>query len=188
MKVYFAASGRGYDQLGDHYNQIYELIESLGNNHVDDTLGNIDSDEFYSGSREDQVNAYKQTEKHIRACDVVVVEVSLHSLSMGFVMQRALEVGKPTIALYLKGKIPHFALVVENEKLQVIEYTKEDLSDVLKDALDYSKDAADTRFNFFISPRHASYLDWVAKTKRVPRSVFLRNIIKKDMKANADYK
>jgi hypothetical protein len=107
---------------------------------------------------------------------------------MGFIMQKALELSKPVIALYHSNNSPFFATGIENDKLQVIEYNDENLERVLADALDYAKDQADIRFNFFISPKISNFLDWMSKEKRIPRSVYLRRLIENDMAKNDEYK
>jgi len=118
---------------------------------------------------------------------VVVLEVSMHSLSMGYFMQAALSMGKPVIALYVKGCYPAFAIGIENEKLQVIEYSMDNLVSVLEISLEYAQETSDIRFNFFVTPAISSYLDWVAKEKKLPRSVYLRRLIEDDMGKNDEF-
>jgi hypothetical protein len=66
----------------------------------------------------------------------------------------------------------------------------EDLAELGKEIpmlLDFASDQQDTRFNFFISPKHQNYLDWIAKYKKVPRSVYLRELIETDMANNSEF-
>jgi hypothetical protein len=99
----------------------------------------------------------------------------------------AISQGKPVIALYKGNNIPMLLSELDDPRVQVISYTDANLKKVLEDALNFAKDQADARFNFFISPSHANYLDWVAKNRRIPRSVYLRSLIKRDMEENKDY-
>jgi 2'-deoxynucleoside 5'-phosphate N-hydrolase len=187
MKIYFTASGRGSETFKNSFESIFQTVEDLGHTNIDDLVFTIDKDEFYKGTHIEQVKLYKKAIELLKKCDVVVLEVTVHSLSMGFVMQKALEIGKPVIALYQENNEPYFALSVDNEKLQVIEYTSANLKKVLHDALNYAHEQMDTRFNFFISPRIGNYLDWVAKKKRIPRAVYLRNLIEIDIKKNEKF-
>ena len=66
-------------------------------------------------------------------------------------------------------------------------YNDGNLETVLADALDYASSHQDVRFNFFISPAIGNYLDWISKEKKIPRSVYLRNLIEKDMEENEEY-
>ncbi|MBD3279232.1 MAG: hypothetical protein GF390_00800 [Candidatus Pacebacteria bacterium] len=191
MKVYFDYSARGLKQFEKNYQQIYRLIKKLGHTHLNDLTINEKSStyrkKFYEGDHKSRIAHFKRTMKHIKSADLVILEVSLHSLSMGYLLQKALESSKPVIALHLKDYEPYFATGIENDKLQVLEYTKNDLADVLKYAIDYAADQQDARFNFFISPKHQNYLDWIAKDRKIPRSVYLRNLIERDMSQNKDY-
>jgi uncharacterized glyoxalase superfamily metalloenzyme YdcJ len=187
MKIYFTASARGKKKFGNLYQEIFQTIEKLGHDNIDSTIIDNDSDDFYDGSHEVQIKVYEQAMKNIKDCDVVVLEVSVHSLSMGYVMQKALEKGKPVIAIYYQDHLPHFAAGIEDDKLQVIDYDEHNLENALKDAFDFAKDHQDARFNFFISPTQLNYLDSIARDTRTPRSVILRSLIEKDMAKNSEY-
>ncbi|MEN8253095.1 MAG: hypothetical protein ABFQ62_01825 [Patescibacteria group bacterium] len=187
MKFYFCASARGHKKLKEDYLGICGVMEEMGHQNLDDLATTVNPDSFYEGSHGDQIGHYERTIKNVKLSDVVVLELSTHSLSMGYIMQKALESGKSVIALYQGDNYPHFALGIDNDKLQIIEYGKDNLKESLKNALEFAKDQSDIRFNFFISPTIANYFDWIAKNKRIPRSVYLRRLIEADMKANTEY-
>jgi len=187
MKIYFTSSARGIKELKKKYGRIFESIENLGHKNLDNLILTIDKDVFYDGTHKDQSELYEQTIKFIKRSDIVILEVSVPSLSMGYVLHKALEMNKPVIALYQPGNPPFFAQGIENEKLQVIEYSDADVEGTLKDAIDYAQGKADVRFNFFISPSIGTYLDWISKVKKIPRSVYLRGLIEKDQSSNDEY-
>jgi len=187
MKIYFTSSARGIKELKKKYGRIFESIENLGHKNLDNLILTIDKDVFYDGTHKDQSELYEQTIKFIKRSDIVILEVSVPSLSMGYVLHKALEMNKPVIALYQPGNPPFFAQGIENEKLQVIEYSDADVEGTLKDAIDYAQGKADVRFNFFISPSIGTYLDWISKVKKIPRSVYLRGLIEKDLSDNDEY-
>ncbi|MGD9129281.1 MAG: hypothetical protein PVJ09_02230 [Candidatus Woesebacteria bacterium] len=192
MKIYFDSSGRGIDKFGKYYQKIYQLIIDLGHENINELIQAEQSkkfrQKFYNGKHDEKIKHYKRTINKIKKADVVVLELSVHSLSMGFLLHKALESGTPVIALYHKGFEPHYIMGVENDKLQVLEYSdKDDLKELLKYALNYASDQQDTRFNFFISPKHQNYLDWISRNKRIPRSVYLRDLIESDMNSNEEF-
>ena len=187
MKVYFSCSARGTKQFKEMYDKIALEIETLGHRHVSNYFEDSNPDEIYSSSHEQRVKFYKQTMRHIKSADVVILEVSTHSLSMGFIMQAALAMNKPVIALYIEDRAPAFATGIENEKLQVLDYSSENISRVLVEGLDYALETSDVRFNFFISPSIGVYFDWISKNKKIPRSVYLRTLIERDMAENEEY-
>ncbi|GIK83552.1 MAG: hypothetical protein BroJett025_01740 [Patescibacteria group bacterium] len=187
MKVYFTCSARGTQNFSNSYQKIYETVKKLGHEHTSDYAKDSDPGEVYGYSHEERVSLYEEAIRDLKSSDVVLLEVSTHSLTMGYLMQMALTLGKPVIALHLKDYKPAFAAGIEDDKLQVIEYTNEMLSEVLGDALEYAQSKMDFRFNFFISPAIGNYLDWISKVKKIPRSVYLRNLIEKDMEDNDEY-
>ncbi|KUK79229.1 MAG: hypothetical protein XD95_0535 [Microgenomates bacterium 39_7] len=187
MKIHFDASGRGFDEFGKYYKKIDDVIKELGHQSTNNMFDSSVVQQFYDGPHEKRVRRYKNLMTSLKQSDLVVLEVSIHSLSMGFWMQKALELNKPVIALHLKEYDPSFLQGIDNEKLQLIEYEEENLEEVLRYAIDFASDQQDTRFNFFISPKHQNYLDWISQNRKIPRSVFLRRLIEKHMEENEEY-
>ena len=187
MKIYFTSSARGVREFKKKYGRIFQTIEKLGHKNLDDLVLTIDKDVFYDGTHDDQTTLYEQTIKFIKESDIIILEVTVPSFSMGYVLHKALEMNKPVIALYQTGNPPFFAQGIENDKLQVIEYSESDIENTLRDAIEYAQGKADVRFNFFISPSIGNYLDWISRVKKIPRSVYLRGLIEKDLSDNDEY-
>jgi hypothetical protein len=100
----------------------------------------------------------------------------------------ALEKNKPVIGLHLIGREPILFKGMKNTKIKWIQYTSENLRQLLLDAIEEAKRNIDVRFNFFVSPKILAYLDWVAQKRMIPRSVFLRNLIEREMKKDKEFK
>jgi len=190
MKIYFVASPRAIGGEGSFLKQMYDYLKK-SNSMTSDLLVRLDEDnvkEFYGASHKEVVEHYKKTMLAIKKADMVIVEVSLHSMSMGFIVNKALELNKPVIALYKKGFEPYFFSGIENEKLRILEYTDKVWQETLDQAVNFGKGSGDVRFNFFVSPKILAYLDWVAKTKKLPRAVFLRELIEKEMRKDKEFR
>lgn len=187
MKVFFTGSPRALKTLKPEHEAIYTAIEKAGGVHLSKLVVAADPDEFYVRNHADVVKHYNDTMNAVKKSDIVVAEVSMHSMSMGFLINKALEQNKFVMALYLPDHKPFFLGGIENEKLQVIEYTKESVDRLIKDAFDKANEIVDTRFNFYISPEIGRYLDWVAKTKKLPRAVFLRSLLEKAMRNEKEF-
>ncbi|HYD34550.1 MAG TPA: nucleoside 2-deoxyribosyltransferase [Vitreimonas sp.] len=183
MKTYFVGSISGRDKYLKQYEAIVNTLKKLEYTVVEDTL-RPSHDEVYGLSDQEKVSFYKQVLKWISGSDIVVAEASHPSLGVGHEIAVALERGKPVIVLYTEGHAPHFLEGLDSEKLVVQKYSLENLEETLKSAIDFAISQADTRFNFFISPRQVAYLDFIAKTKKIPRSVYLRNLIEADREKN----
>lgn len=91
------------------------------------------------------------------------------------------------MVLYKKGHDSLFLNGLHSDKLFLVEYTDENIVETVKDSIDYAKDQSDTRFNFFLPPSLMSYLDWVSEKRKVPRSVYLRELIERDREKNREY-
>lgn len=187
MKVFFNASISGKKKYINHYKQIIEAIGSTSNKVVAAPVNQGNQKRVANESEEEAERYYRKLSGWIKSADVAVFEVSHPSLGIGYEVSYALNQGKPVIALHVEGKEPFIFESIPDDKLQVVEYDEENLLRILADSLDYAAEQMDTRFNFFISPKIASYLDWIARDKRIPRAVYLRNLIKNRMVSDKEY-
>jgi hypothetical protein len=188
MKIHFIGDLEG--EKSD-YEQIILSLERLGHDII--TRHSLERHiEDVKKESPKQSEAYaKKMHGWIARADVIVVEVSYPGLGSGFEVAQAVDLGKPVVVLYRPevGDEPFVLRAMEqrSEKVQVLSYSKESMMQVLKMALDYAAESNDTRFNFFISPNQQNYLDWISKNKRIPRAVYLRNLIEKAMEADEEY-
>jgi hypothetical protein len=191
MKIFLISSPRSVAKKPELYKKIYDFLAKENKMLSDLVLkwGNSDTvNDFYNASHNYRVEHYKRTMNCIQKADLVIVELSEHSMSMGYIVNRALEINKPVIALYKKGFEPYFFSGIENQKLQILEYEENNMLDVISEGIEKTKSLIDVRFNFFVSPKIISYLDWVAQKRMVPRSVFIRNLIEREMKKDKEFK
>lgn len=184
MHVFFTGSPRALLKFRREHVSIFEEIVKNGFKHLSRAVIDADPNQFYEQDQKQIIKHYQETLENLRKADIVVVEASTNSMSMGFLVNQALELDKPVIVFHLRDHTPFFFLGIQNEKLHIYEYSLDNVAKTVKDALDYAKDNSDVRFNFLISPRIGNYLDWVARHKKVPKSVYLRQLIEMDMKLN----
>ncbi len=186
MKIFFTGSLRGKKEFGLYYKQIYDLIESFGYKNLDDEILKLVETDFYQQINEKGQDAYIQLFNRkiqkLKEADIVIFECSTHSLSIGYMIEKALNINKPTIILYLEGHTPQFIIGDDNEKLVITAYRKDSLGQVLKSAFDKAENLRDKRFNFFVSPEILVYLDEVSRKYSISKSVFIRNLIEEHRK------
>lgn len=185
MKIFLNASPRGDKEFGKHYKIIYNELTKLGYQHVNHEVVKYNSEQFKKDmemGRKAQIDLYGRKIKAIKLADICIYETSLHSLGIGFLVNKSLEQGKPTIVLYYKNNIPHFISGAEDEKLIVREYTEENIKDVLKEAITVARERRDKRFNFFISPKLLDYLEKASSQQGVTKSKFIRNLLMDHMR------
>ncbi len=182
MKVYFSSTIKAKKVLAENFKHIYQTIEKLGHKNVSNFLLKTDPDQFYSRPTGMAKEHYRQMLKQIQSADVVIFEVSVASLGIGYLVNRVLEMEKPVILLHTKEHKPYLFRFLKDDKLQICEYELSNLKEVLKMALTNAKETANVRFTFFVTPKILAFLDFVAKKKHVPRAVFLRRLIETAMK------
>ena len=189
MKIYFTASITSLKDYEKEYRAIVSTMRKLGHIVIDDQVFDKEADEILSQSEKEQQKYYRTMLTKIGACDLMVAEVSFPStVHIGHELTLGLEKGKPVIALHKKGKRPVLFWGIDSEKFYLAEYDLENLEQILEDSIEYLSEQQEVRFNFFVSPNIQQYLDWVAKYKRTPRAVYLRELLERDMKENKDWK
>lgn len=181
MKVYFNTSHRGIKFFNNYYKLIYQYIKDLGYQINYDKIITVSSNDFYEtvekGGRTSHLEIYNENIKSMQEADIMVFEGSLPSLSMGFLIQKAVSMNKPTIVLYLKDNTPVLLVDHVEEKLIVKSYSDDNLKDVVKESLDQATEIRDKRFNFFISPDLLTYLNNASKDQGITKSTFIRNLL-----------
>ncbi|MBP6993778.1 hypothetical protein KBB12_00870 [Candidatus Woesebacteria bacterium] len=184
MKVYFTASLRGTQFYEQYYLKIYNAIEKLGHTNLDDEIFTLNRTKYYSEletmGRQADLVLYKKKMKQLQQADVCVFEVSLHSLSIGFQIEKAIHYLKPTIVLYLEENKPYFLDGIEDEKFILRSYNDSNIQEVLKECFDIAQKKKEQRFNFFLSPELLNYLESASKKKGSTKSNYIRNLLEKD--------
>jgi hypothetical protein len=191
MKIYFVASPRLVVREPELYREIHRHL-SRGNVMLSDKLitwsGEKSIGDVYSENTKELASGYRRAMEAVKKADVVMMEVSGHSVSMGFLASKALDLCKPVVAFYKKGAKPFFLSGISDPKFRLVEYDNKNVNDVLDLAVEEVKKGIDIRFNFFVSPKILAYLDWVSTNKKVPRSVFLRDLIEKEIKKDKEFR
>ncbi|PIR59672.1 MAG: hypothetical protein COU68_04305 [Candidatus Pacebacteria bacterium CG10_big_fil_rev_8_21_14_0_10_45_6] len=181
MKAFFTGSPRALKDYTAEHQQIYEAISRCGFTHLSDLVIKADPVAFYEKTNDEVFCHYKDTIECLKKADVLIAEISFHSLSMGYLVEKALGMNKPVIVLHQKNLTPFFFTGIENERLQIVAYDQSNVFEVVKNSLEYALTKQDVRFDFFVSSKISQFLDLVARVKKVPRSVYLRTLIERDM-------
>lgn len=189
MKVFFAVSLRVSSKYAREYKQIYNLIEKFGFKNLNDLPVMEDPEKFYQLDEESLAQVHINLSGKLKSADIVVIDATIHSLTMGFYIKMALDLDKPTIILHQPGSKPYYFSAIQNERLQILEYTQQTLSEVLKHGLSYASENTDSRFNLFLSSDLYNYLKWVARRYNTQKSNYIRSLLLKDKDQHlAEYK
>lgn len=186
MKVYFVGSIRGKKKYQANYETIVNLLKSKGHDVFEDTIRPSEN-EVYTMEAPQKSDFVSQVNKWIAASDIVIAEISFPSVGVGYEIAHSVSKGKPVVVLADNADAMHFVDGIIADKLVTVQYTNENLEAELSSAIEYASDIQDTRFNFFISPKHQNYLDWISKERKIPRAVFLRNLIEREMENDEEF-
>lgn len=191
MKIYFTAATVGVSEKHKkNYKLIVNVLKELGHRvRAEHIFGKYADKLVVKGDEasDETIALHRKMVTWKHQADIIVVEASNMSFAVGQEISYAVNNNKPVIALYHKGRRPDILEGVGTEYIHVVEYSSETLKKALKDYIEYAKDTVDTRFNFFISSRIEAFLDWISKERKVPRAVFLRQLIEEDMGKNKRY-
>lgn len=183
MKVFYSTTYKGVERYGGYFQKIADFVQELGYQLIEDKYFN--KPEQYDKDMQDadiRQSHYKNQITSIKKADFCIFETSTHSLGIGFMTMKSLDVGKPTIVLYHEDNVPVFLAGIEDDKLIVKKYTKDNLKKVLREAIDAARERRDKRFNFFISPKLLEYLEKTSTRQGVTKSKFIRNLITDHMR------
>jgi len=188
MKIYFAASLSGKNKHKESYESIVNSLKDLGHKLISDHVLKTDYESVKNASDRELVKYYKKTLHNISDSDLIVAEVSHPTIGIGHEISLAMEKGKPAIVLYEEGvPIPQILKAVPSGNVKTYKYTLENINQILSSAVKDMKGTLPIRFNFFIQSEINDYLDWISKAKRIPRAVYLRNLLEKEMAKNKEY-
>ena len=188
MKIYFGSSPRIKEQYAKEIERLYELIKKLGFKHTSNFINEVEP-KAYSQLEPEELNLlHQKTLREIKKADVCVFEASLQDLSVGFLINFALDVGKTVIVLSQSKDEPSLLPHIKEENLIFVSYTPKDLEEKIKEALEQARGRGDIRFNFFVTPQILSYLNWLSGRRRIPRAVYLRSLIEREMKKDTEFR
>ncbi len=190
MKICFVASIKNKEANVGSYEKIIEVLKESGDKVYYEHVMKYFQKDLNALTEDKKVEFHKKVIDLIKNSDLVVAEISSQSLSVGYLISMALDLSKPTVLLYKGQDKPNIISTLEqSDKLLVGSYKNDDDIKVVLETLLYkAKGKSDVRFNFFVSPKILAYLDWVAQKRMIPRSVFLRNLIEREMKKDREFK
>lgn len=186
MKIFFAAAYQSDKTALDRNKKLFEEVEKLGYTHLFDEAVKITYEEFaekFQGKKEEYIKHSSNFIKKIQSADICIFEVSSHSLGIGFSVEKALDLNKPTIGLYHEDSNPIFLAGVEDDKFIMQKYSDKNYKKVIREALEIARERRDKRFNFFISPKLLEYLEKASTAEGNTKSKFIRNLIVNKMRS-----
>ncbi|OGF99249.1 hypothetical protein A2Y99_03185 [Candidatus Gottesmanbacteria bacterium RBG_13_37_7] len=182
MLVYFTASVVGKKHYQSNYQKIIDILEKEKCNTISDHILKSTESQIRLETKEERIKFQNQLDKWINSCDCLIAEVSFPSISVGYEISLALSRGKPVLMLYTGDRPPSLLVQHKDEKLICEKYLFANLKDVIKDFLNYVRDAEGSRFTFYITSEIATFLEEVSQKEKLPKAVYLRKLIEKEIR------
>lgn len=187
MKILLLASIHGKKANDSLYQKLVDEIKKTGNSVKADHILKTSHENIAQMDEKKNIDFHVSIIEQTKKADAIFAELSYTSTSVGYLVALAAESGKPVVIFYSGAEEPHLFKTLEktNERIAVVRYQRpEDLERLVPQMVDFISENQDVRFNFFLTPTLSSYLDWVSRTYKVPRSVYLRRLIDEDMIQN----
>lgn len=121
MKIYFAGSIKGGREKREEYEKLIGFLNEFGcvlTEHLGKEDWTIQNEEKYSDNEEEHV--YIRDVKWIDECDVVVAEVSIPSLGVGYEIGYAESKNKKVICLYDINAEKNLSFMLSGNKRNII--------------------------------------------------------------------
>jgi nucleoside 2-deoxyribosyltransferase len=125
LKFYFCGSIRGGRQLAADYQEIINMLKPYGEvltEHLGDDQEIESKDRILS-----DVQIHDRDMDWVRQSDMVVAEVTIPSLGVGYEIGRAIELGKPVLSLFNSGSGFYLsAMIGGSEGVSMVQYEQID--------------------------------------------------------------
>ena len=184
MVIFFTASLRA---KAAHLKQYQAIFRYLAQEHtvLAEHVFNLELDQVISWSPEYHFKYYQTVLERIKLAEVVVAEVTAGSLNVGYEISIALQQNKPVIALYEQGSQPQILEQVDQTlfetKILAVEYQTRGLFTQLATALQEVAKQVTQRFTLLLPHHLMMHLETVARQQGLARSVYVRQLIEKDL-------
>jgi len=188
MLIYFFATTSQTQTYQQNYMDIIHTIEKLGHKVIYEPMEEDSRQQQQSMTPAERQVFYRRFVQQVNKCDMVIAEVSYpSSINIGYRISIAIEKNKPVLALHAKDKASPFLDGNTADRFLYEEYSPTTIRKTIERAINFAEQHTDARFNFFISPRHINFLDFISRKRKIPKSVYLRELIERDKLANRDY-
>lgn len=184
MKIGLLTSHRWKQQNKSLFQEMVEYLQSKGHQIL---TSDIKLEELIPMRYVEREAIFSEFYHKLLDCDVVFAECTLQSTQVGFGLAYLRARGKPIIVLSLRevNEMQTQGEVYSNEEnLAVYEYSKGDMKSVINEALNSMESHIDKRFTIIFPADLMNQLEDVARKKKLPKSVFIRQLIEEDLAKN----
>ncbi len=182
MKIYLNLSGRSTKDQISLFLNVQNYLKGLGHEVVHDYFSPENFADFYKPTTEHVKHVFNKANELIDMSDLVILETSTPSITIGYQLFQALKMEKNVVCLHTKNNLQMFIEGIDDEKFQLLEYSEKNYKKVLNFALDGIFLDKDVRYNIMLNKTLSEYLNNHSKEMKISKAVYLRSLIENDMK------
>lgn len=193
MKVFFTCPTKSIAKYGQCYRTIRDEIISLGHKINRDWIDYSINVAKRGNHDIPSHGLYQDVMSAILTADVIVVDATIKSMSLGHQITYALQKGKPVLLLRRKKKNESFKkLFVEgsnSKDLTTAEYkTIKDIPKILKQFFRKYKNKSQRRFNLALTSSQDTYINWASFYYRKTKTEVIQEAIDKLAERDSSFK
>lgn len=189
MKVHFAASLEEIEPHAGAYAEITAAIREAGGHVVrdwlDEVLADIRIKKTYTKPEWQVIS--ELTLDAIVQSDLVIVDASLPTFSLGYQAAVALAHKKPLLILFQQGTENHNLIYDSSYSLMDIQIyaNQKDIQRIVTTFIKlHDVDSKDMRFNMFLDRESYTYLNWESAKTGKTKAQIIREIVRKQSNKN----
>lgn len=180
--VFFTCSTTDFAGQRKQYKRIIDTLRAQEAK----VISNISLEEFDSGntkkdySHYSNSSSYFSTIKKIARSDMVIIDASVYSMTMGNIVSYALSMKKNCLLLAEeRDDDPQDLFIAGNESplLQYKIYKQENLEKIVRDFLTKSVQVGNVRLNFVLDKDISNRLDWLTFRTKLSKTEIVRRAI-----------
>lgn len=193
MKIFFTCSTKNITKYAGYYRAIRDEIIALGHKINRDWIDYSINIAQRNTPDMPPYSIYKDVMTAIYTADVIVVEATVKSMSLGHQITYALERGKPILILTLGEKNKKteklFVEGSESKDLITVSYkNKKEIKDILKNFLDKYENKSIKRFNLVLTGAENNYIEWASFNYKKTKTEIIQDSIDKILEKDITYK
>lgn len=186
MTIHFVSSRQNFETEYEYLSKIAKIIKDSGHTFAREWL-----EEEYkfvkSGRERSEEDWRKINQDNIAAlsrADIVIVEASARSFSMGYQVATAIQQKKPTLILTRNDSlVGTFGSGIVSDLVRIVNVTHEDLVTTINSFIkDNTIETKDMRFNFFINRQIYNYLRWASFKTGKTKAEVLRELVEREIR------
>lgn len=184
MNIVLVCTVRNYAVVKSAIDRLVRELSQSQYNLVHDHVTSYSQSDMDHFTSEQRLEYFEDVVNRIRKADVVIAESSTESFSVGFLLSKAIDLGKPVTIFYnsKSSKSNVLPFLDDKEAINLIKYhSVEEFILSVYDSLSHAQQLLPTRYNIILSPEINNYLRWITRTYKRSRSEFIRDLIRQHM-------